>query len=681
MKTGERDSGPATGAAAYHLRYRPDIDGLRAVAVILVVFFHLNVPGFAGGFIGVDIFFVISGFLITAVIRRDLEAGEFSLAAFYERRVRRILPALFALIAATFVLSILLFLPDALAGFGRSAMTTALFISNVQFWRESGYFGTAATLKPLLHTWSLAVEEQFYLAFPLLLLLLRKWRRTTLLLLLATLAILSFFLSVWLVRWHVYAAFYSGPSRAWELGIGSVLAVGGWAPPRRRIVRSGLAVLGGLLVAYGALTFSRATPFPGASALFPCLGAALVIWAGSGASNAVSRLLASKPFVFVGLISYSLYLWSWPIEVYFSYYARTSLRWDQTALAMLLSVAAAILSWRFVERPFRGKSGLFRRPALFRLAAATAGVIVAAGAALSFSDGLPQRMSPQTARSVARYLAAESDINPLQASCYDHLTAAQIAAGDLCRFGDPKPVPSFLFWGDSHTDALLPGIAQLASRHGRAGLWAYQSGCLPLLNVQQSAAPDCEDHNKAMLQVALRPQVREVVLHGLWAQGVEGTTYIDNSAAETLTDAKSPLRIVSTAVENRAVFHRGLERLVRALTTAGKRVVIIASIPELQWYLPEAMAKNMIWGRDVDLRIDTQAFLRRQKNTFSEFAFLQRRYGVTVLYPHAALCDARKCRIWANDHLLYRDMHHLSKSGALYVAPSLEQGLFAATPR
>src|SRR5271170_3095038 len=298
-------------------RYRPEIDGLRALAILPVLLFHYRVSPFRGGFVGVDVFFVISGYLITQLIEAERREGRFSIARFYERRVRRIFPALFVMLTAATIAAAFILFPVDLVRYANSLLATAGFAANFEFWREAGYFDVAAAEKPLLHLWSIAVEEQFYLVFPALLLLFQS-RRVAI-----TLAIfvLSFAFAVWGVIHAPSAAFYLLPGRAWELMLGALLALHAVPFIERRWIREALAVTGIALIAIAVFGYSKDTPFPGAAALLPCLGAALVIYSSVPGITSASAVLSLPPLVFVGRISYSLYLWHWPLYVFARYFS------------------------------------------------------------------------------------------------------------------------------------------------------------------------------------------------------------------------------------------------------------------------------------------------------------------------------------------------------------------------
>lgn len=326
------------------IKYRRDIDGLRTLAVLPVVFNHAGIPGFPGGFVGVDIFFVISGFLISGILAREVEESRYSVVRFYERRARRILPALFAVIAVTLIIGCFILTPMQFDGLGKSVATTLLFVSNLWFWYSAGdYFGPGVELEPLLHTWSLAVEEQFYFLYPLLLWALSGFSRKTLVLAVGSLSLLSLALSIYATPSHPTFSFYLLPTRIWELGAGALLALGVFPTSRQRWVSELAGVLGLGLIVGAILLVDDQTPFPGLSAVAPVAGAVLLIIAGFGPGSTASRLLSLSPLVGIGLISYSLYLWHWPIIVAARVMTGNSeLSLATAAICIGLSIALAI---------------------------------------------------------------------------------------------------------------------------------------------------------------------------------------------------------------------------------------------------------------------------------------------------------------------------------------------------
>ncbi|TXH69386.1 MAG: acyltransferase [Thiothrix sp.] len=343
------------------MHYRTEIDGLRAVAVLPVIAYHAGFTGFSGGFVGVDIFFVISGYLISSILLDELQNQNFSLLSFYERRIRRILPALFLVLAFTAAVAWWLLLPHELAAFGRSLISVILFASNLLFWQESDYFATESEYIPLLHTWSLAVEEQYYLIFPLLLAFLWKFGLKAIYLSLGVLAVIGLATSEWLWRVDAGANFYLLPSRFWELLLGALAAV----YLKNKQVSTGwlaqcLSLVGLALVLGSIFLLNNSLPFPSSYALFPTLGATLIILFASP-HNLAGQALSLKPLVFVGLISYSAYLWHQPLLVFARMQPYVEANLALMAAMALASLVFAWLSWRFVESPFRNRQRFTRR--------------------------------------------------------------------------------------------------------------------------------------------------------------------------------------------------------------------------------------------------------------------------------------------------------------------------------
>jgi peptidoglycan/LPS O-acetylase OafA/YrhL len=361
------------------MRYRPEIDGLRAVAILAVVLYHAGVFGTNGGYVGVDVFFVISGYLITGIVAAEVNDGRFSLVSFYERRARRILPALFVVIIATTSFTQLFFIDSDLEGFARSVGATAIFSSNILFWLESNYFASPSLYKPLLHTWSLGIEEQFYIFFPLLLLVAHKLLRSGLGLLILALAVVSLAANIWATGQSPNAAFYLIQFRAWELFLGAIVAIGVLPRVAMRGAAEVLAVTGIGLIAASVFLFDDSTEFPGVAATAPCVGACLIIWSNSHIRTIVGSFLSHKLLVGIGLISYSLYLWHWPILALSSYLLARPLHSVESLIAIGASMLAAIVSWRFVEQPFRGRASKYDRAQIFLASSVCACTMLAFG--------------------------------------------------------------------------------------------------------------------------------------------------------------------------------------------------------------------------------------------------------------------------------------------------------------
>jgi peptidoglycan/LPS O-acetylase OafA/YrhL len=499
------------------LAYRRDIDGLRAVAVLLVVFNHLRTR-FSGGYIGVDVFFVISGYLISAVILSDISESKFSIVSFYERRIRRIFPALLVMLLTVSVMAYRYLAPSEVESYGRSMLAALFSGSNFLFWHQAGYFDGPSELKPLLHTWSLAVEEQFYIIFPIFLIAVRRWIPGRLKTAIWTLTGISFAAACFWVLRDSVGAFFFAPLRAWELLIGTILSQR-YLPPIEGSIRRNIASLAGiLLILVPALGYTAQTTFPGLTALAPCVGAGLIIAAGETGSSVIGSMLSWQPVVFVGLISYSLYLWHWPILVF----QRTSSAFLSGAanekyakyLVFVLSLVIATLSWRFVETPFR--KGRFKpgRKALFVVNGITVTTIAAVGIGMILAHGIPSRF-PADAQKVAQYADYDSSAAYRENVCFigPDSTFADYHQS-LCLKNDPSR-KHYLLLGDSHAAHLYPGLSTVFPEINFSQ--SNHSGCLPLTaNVDPKS--DCGRMNSLIFgDYLLHNKVDAVLLAGRWA--------------------------------------------------------------------------------------------------------------------------------------------------------------------
>ena len=663
-------------------KYRPDIDGLRAIAVGSVVLFHAGFTVVRGGFVGVDVFFVISGYLITANLHGDLLQGRFSILGFYERRARRILPALFAMLAGA-AAGTALFLPDDLKLFGESVAAATLSISNIFFYTHTGYFDIAAETTPLLHTWSLAVEEQFYLVFPLFLwgvARASRGRRGALVAAMAGLWAASFALGLWQVAHAPRQAFYLPFDRAWELLTGSLLATGVAPTPARRWMREAGAALGLLLILGPALRLPAAAAFPGLNALAPCLGAGLVIWSGMKAgapASLVARGLQSRPMVALGLISYSLYLWHWPLLVFARYYSLSEPGPWTRALVVALAVALATASWWGVERPFRTKRVLARRTPLFAACAGAGAVAGLSGAVLALTHGLPQRLSPQA----RQYAEGAGDHNAYRDQCF-RLTARQMEAGQFCRIGvwDGR-APTLMVWGDSHADAIMSAFDAAARAHGVAAIAATHASCPPMLDIEVHEHEDngCPPVNAAAMDLIERYDIRRVVIAGRWSGYAEGRLYYAEAPPVILRRAGAPLPKPGKVQTNHALFARGLEETFARLRGEGRQVYVVLPVPEVAAPVSETLARAAILHQVADIAPTRTAYDARQRFARATIDRLARKYGVSEIDPAARLCPGERCRITLDGHPLYYDSDHLSVHGAAFVAP-LVAPVFAGAP-
>ncbi len=617
-KQGERRSAPA---------HRRDIDGLRALAILPVLLFHTHVPGFSGGYVGVDIFFVISGFLITGIIAREIDAGRFSIIGFYERRFRRIMPALVVMILTVLGLSAWLYLSGDLEGVPKSALAATLFASNLWFFTDTGYFAGGADVKPLLHTWSLAVEEQFYIGFPVLLLLVArlapKWRTA----IIWTLAGASLALCIAMRRDASGFAFYLLPTRGWELFAGSLLALGAVGPIRQQLLREAVASAGLAAILYAVICFDRQTLFPGAAALIPVLGTAALILCAPG--TWMGRLLGAAPLVGIGLISYSLYLWHWPFIVLAEYATDLPLHGPLRILVIFAAFAAAWLSWRFIERPFRDRSRVTAR-GIFAFTGLSILLLCGLSAALIHAGPWPERFS----RAVLAQVAGRTDISPERGRCHDSFMRKSAP----CTLGAAVE-PDAMLWGDSHGVELAYALSEEMRAKGRAIIQRTTSSCPPVLGYQ-AKDPRCAQANDATF-AALKggPAIRTVYLAAFWANG----------------DFDTP------------AFVAQLDITIRKIRAMGRHVVIIGPVPPQPFDVPRHLA-HLVQRSDLhDAHgVDRRSVEARTVLLRGAFDRWQRR-GVKLIDPMAELCGPQWCVIERNGRPLYFDSHHLSITGARLV--------------
>ena len=412
-------------------QYRPEIDGLRALAVLPVLFYHTDIPGFSGGFVGVDIFYVISGFLITSIIAKDVNVGRFTFTSFYERRIRRIFPALFGVVFFSLIAGALFLAPSDFAAFGKSLVAMNFFVSNIFFKRTGGidgYFGP--------NTWSLSVEEQFYLFFPTLLILFtrfaKKWARPWL----WAIVFFSFAINIWATQHAPRTAFYILIPRAWELLLGALLALKAIPPLKHRLAREIAGLTGLALIVWAVVLFTKDTQFPGWAALCPRLGAALIIHSGEGGPSIVRTLLSFPPLVFVGVISYSLYLYHWPIIVFAKYLSVGELSTGTTLIVIALSLLLAFISYEFIESPFRGSDSPITRPQIFSFGLATSVLSAALGFVIYATHGFPVRFDDSTRQLIAENSERKDDYQDV---CTNWRTNVQSMADiAFCNVGDPS---------------------------------------------------------------------------------------------------------------------------------------------------------------------------------------------------------------------------------------------------
>jgi len=655
------------------IKYRPEIDGLRAIAVLAVIFYHTNVPGFSGGFVGVDIFFVISGFLITSIILKDIQEEKFSIARFYERRIRRIFPALFPVLAFTLVLGAYLFDEQPFIDLGKTIAATTLFSSNILFWHQAGYFATPSLQKPLLHTWSLAVEEQFYIFFPLALVLIHKYLKSRYFPVILIGLAISLGLSIYGVYHFADATFYLVPTRAWELLVGSILALKLLPNPSHVWLRNLLSITGIALIIYSIGFYSEAMLFPGHNAIAPVLGAGVIIYSCKGeGTSIVNKLLSVRPLVFIGLISYSLYLWHWPFVAFTKYLMFRPFNGFERASIILASLAVSTLSWKYIEQPFRGQQMLLPdRTKLFAVSGVVMIIAVSVGGVINLLGGLPGRIDllyPNIKTSTSKTYLGWNKEDEFK----KQLDRKNIALVIPPVIGKNNSTPQFILWGDSHAYALKDGISFIAKKHDVSGFLANYARCAPILSVDRMDTPENESivNQKILTLIKAHPSIRTVILSARWAWYFSGCGYKEEGGAFQLKGVDG-----IKGRSNYEQLREGLSRTVHALHAMGCRVVLVSDVPEIGYDVPRLYSIHERFHVPLNEARPTIAeYNKRQHDAQSVLNELAQLPGVTLIHPESRMFDDNgRARIISNGELLYWDHSHLSTYGAHYVAPVFDE--------
>jgi peptidoglycan/LPS O-acetylase OafA/YrhL len=638
------------------MEYRADIDGLRALAVLLVLVFHFDLLGLgAGGFIGVDLFFVISGYLISTIVWRALDEQRFSLGHFYAQRIRRLAPALVTVQLVVFIGAFVSLLPGEVLGFIKESVFAQLYVSNLYYWQSLNYFGGRADSQFLLHTWSLGVEEQFYLFYPFFLIAVHRFAPKRIVPVLIVATLLSFALNVLLVETKPEAAFYLLPMRAWEMLAGALLARGqarlmelGWL----RMVAGPVALL---LIAIALAIYGPATLFPGWFALLPVGAGVLLILAGMGPGSAVSRLLALPLPVWIGRISYPLYLVHWPIHIFALIllpHDGLAERWAMFGLSFLCAQAI----YRWVERPLRGGAWLQPDRRLFAIYLAALAVIMAIAGSAWATDGWRFRFSPHALQ--------VADVS----GAYDPAEVPLDYPGGpvepwLRPIGQAGP-PAWLIFGDSHAGALAQASSLWLGQRGEAGVVGFHNSCMPLLDTGNAS---CREFNRAILSYGQRhPSIGAILLVSIWRQPTE----------PGFTDANG--HIVSGDAAIRA-FAAALHKTLIAWHSIGVKVYIWEPLPAMSRDVPGMMVRNMMFGDYLPISVPAADYTADFR--FLDDAFNREAPLIAGRVPSARLmCAGGTCSAADHGLPLFEDNNHPAFVRAPYFAEILRQSMLGVAP-
>ena len=640
------------------MQYRKEVDGLRALAVLPVVLFHAGVMGFSGGYVGVDIFFVISGYLITTIIIEERDKNTFSLINFYERRARRILPALVFVLIVTSIFAYLLMPGDALKSYSQSLVSVMTFSSNLFFYLTSGYFSAVAEERPLLHTWSLAVEEQYYVFFPLMIGMLWSFGKKKLLFIILLIAALSLaFAQYAAIKNYIAFNFFLIFSRAWELFLGSAIAL---IPAQKfRIGRwreEFLSIAGFVMILCSIVLYDEHTPFPSFYALLPVVGACLII-AYSTTTSLIGRLLSLNILVFIGLISYSLYLWHQPL---FAFLRIKSI--GEPSMALFLAATAcsfilAIFSWKFVETPFRNKKR-FDREAIFKYSSACMVAFMSLGLLGTFYQGFPQRFDvPSYASSIQH--------SPKRDACHtkgeDYLPPQE-----GCRYFGKQV--NWAVLGDSHLVEPAYALAKRLEKSDVGLLHLTFSGCPPLLSLQ-AKEPGCTQWlNDAVSYLEGQNEIENVLVGFRYSAFLFGDQ-VDSYPETPDIDPSLRIKAPRSALPNpREQYWEDFRMVISRLLAAGKNVSVVYPIPELPLDIHRAIIPFSIFGEETafDLEKITTAeyYLERHRFILTKLDSLPYGDNLHAVKPKEILCKDESCPAIIAGKALYFDSNHLSTFGA-----------------
>jgi peptidoglycan/LPS O-acetylase OafA/YrhL len=672
------------------MKYRREIDGLRALAVLPVLLFHAGFQSFSGGYIGVDIFFVISGYLITSIIINDLHAGTFSILKFYERRARRILPALFLVMMASLPFAWWWMSPTGLHDFSKSVIAVSLFLSNILFWKEAGYFATANELKPLLHTWSLAVEEQYYVLFPLFLML--AWRfigKRWIVGMLFVGALASLVVSEWALTRFSSASFYLLPTRGWELLIGALAAFYLFSkadtnnsqaqlPP---VISQAASLLGLLLITYAVFVYDKSTPFPGLNALVPTIGTVLIVLF-ANPLTIVGKLLGNKLLVGIGLISYSAYLWHQPLFSFARYGNIEEPSKIVYLLLIVISLLLAFLTWKFVETPFRNKN-IVKRKQIFWFGLIGSLFFISVGLIGVANKGFEKRFNMPTSLSSSFGLTQRAN------ECFDKPNLYQNDDW-LCDIG-VKPAskvqakPAFVVFGDSHSKSLFDAFNQAALQANTHAVYSGASYCTPFLGIYILRADQvqvgCHLINQRVFDYVKANQIKKVFLIGRWSVYTDGG--YDGTEATWIGITQ---RGKKDKTSSRKAFEAGLRQTVEAYASIGAQLYVVEQVPQQTHGVKDLYYKiynNKTDVNDVqkvtesirELSVTKQQHLQLQSFVSQLFKQHAQTGQLSLINFDDIFCDGEKCLIGTDKHSYYFDNNHLTTAGGRLVIDELIENI------
>ncbi len=634
------------------MKYRAEIDGLRAIAVISVIAYHSNIKIFTGGFIGVDIFFVISGFLITSILLNDLTSNKFSISFFYKKRIQRIFPALFFVMLTCLPFAWLWLAPSDIKSFAKSLITTPLFISNFLFFKQSDYFSPDNELKPLIHTWSLAVEEQFYLLFPPLIFLLWNSCKKAITPILIILCIISLIVSEYTLNTNPELAFYMLPTRAWEIGLGSVVATYSHnnSDKDQKILTKNLGALAGaLLILYSLLFFSNETTFPGLNAIPSTLGTALIIFFGTHETY-VGKILKFKPFVYIGLISYSAYLWHQPL------FAFARIKNDLIPLSATYLIAItfvlAYLTWKFIEQPFRNNKR-FTKNQIFTYALIGSIFFIIIGV-IGNAEKYFRKYRLHSADHINLFNTVKS--SPMRAKCHTG-GESYLSPQNACEYFSKNVEVAVM--GDSHAVELAYSLATELEKYGIGIKHLSYSGCRPIYQAIDNKSGCARWTSDSLDYISRNYNINTVII-----------SYRINQYLFGKHEKIYPQLPNEISEAERSETWNSLVLLLNHLQNSGKKVFFIMQAPEVK-----KQAEDLIFSRK-NIRDNVESVPLDWWNNRNSYVMKNLKSipkEVIVINPADSFCDDKNCYLTGGGESFYFDDDHMSVAGSKIIANRIIQ--------
>ena len=648
------------------MKYRPEIDGLRALAVLPVIFFHAGFEWFSGGFVGVDVFFVISGYLITTIIISEMIENKFSVARFYDRRARRILPALLLVLLSCLPFSLILLTPNDLIDFSQSLIAVSSFSSNIFFWLESGYFDTAAELKPLLHTWSLAVEEQFYILFPIFLGL--AWR-LGISKVLAVLAMI-FLISLGVAHWGAFnkpsPTFFLLPTRGWELIMGVFIAF--YLKFKNHLashlLNQILSLLGFGMILYSIVRFDEHTPFPSLYALVPTVGTLLLIYT-AVPKTFVYKLLSLAPLVKIGLISFSAYLWHQPLIAFSRHWATDD---GSNTLLLFLCAASIILawlSWKYVEKPFRDKNRITNNTFYTVVVGSTLFILLFAVVNIQ-QHGFPNRFSSEI-----NALEQSKKPNLIIRKCHHRMGEAE---PKNCILGDKNKTPVYALLGDSHANSIAEALSDAAIEKGFSFLYFAKDGCMPSYEIEGSsgAHKNCPKFNLNVINQLQQRNIQNVIIFNRFNWYFEKEGFKNEYHFQEDKNVFHYTTNTNIDSDNQSLQKiSNIKSYVLDILSSGIRIYYVLPIPETGWNVSKRKIKSIRSKSNLLPPFQKKYYENSTLNKFNTFSSEFKDKLFSIVDTQKIFCDKEFCYSENDDFLLYSDDDHPSHQASKLIVDEI----------